>query len=80
MQIKPAALSLIHPYANSFISRSSNITTIPELFDEKYLAYEYHDLIKACSEIHVTILDEDAEQIEWGLVSFIIELEGLVHM
>ena len=63
-KVKPAALSLVHPYANSFISRSSNIATIPELFDEKYLAYEYHDLIKACSGIHIKISDEEAKQIE----------------
>eukprot|EP00794_Sanderia_malayensis_P002558 gene2558-2954_t len=29
-----------------------------------YLDYEYHDLIKACSDIHITISDEDAKQIE----------------
>eukprot|EP00794_Sanderia_malayensis_P010417 gene10417-11507_t len=63
-KVKPAALSLVHPYANSFISRSSNIATIPDLFDKKYLDYEYHDLIKACSDIHITISDEDAKQIE----------------
>eukprot|EP00795_Rhopilema_esculentum_P010365 gene10365-19066_t len=59
---KPAALSLVHPYANSFISNSSGIATIAELFDEKYLSY--HDLIQACSDIHVTTSREDAKQIE----------------
>eukprot|EP00795_Rhopilema_esculentum_P001003 gene1003-10782_t len=63
-KVKPAALSLVHPYANSFISNSSGIATIAELFDEKYLSYQYHDLIQACSDIHVTISSEDAKQIE----------------
>eukprot|EP00112_Aurelia_sp_Birch-Aquarium-sp1_P007230 Seg1787.7 transcript_id=Seg1787.7/GoldUCD/mRNA.D3Y31 product="hypothetical protein" protein_id=Seg1787.7/GoldUCD/D3Y31 len=63
-KVKPAARSLVHPYANSFISRSSSIAKILELFDEKYLVYQYHDLIKACSDIHVTISGEDAKQIE----------------
>ncbi len=35
-KVKPGALSLVYPYANSFISRSSSIATISELFDEKY--------------------------------------------
>ena len=46
---KPVTLSLIHPFSESFVSRSRNIPTIRDLFDKKYLDLEYHDLLEACS-------------------------------
>ena len=61
---KPVVLSIIHPYSKMFVPRSSNIQVIPDLFDKKYLDMEYHELLKACSEIKLEISKEDLQIIE----------------
>ena len=45
---KATALSLIYPFSDAFVSKSRNVPTISDLFDKKYLDFEYHDLVKAC--------------------------------
>ena len=61
---KAVALSLIHPFFDSFVSKSRDISTISDLFDKKYLDLEYHDLLKACSNINIQITDEEIKIIE----------------
>jgi len=61
---KPVTLSLIHPFSESFVSRSRNIPTIPDLFDKKYLDLEYHDLLEACSNGNIEITAEERKIIE----------------
>ncbi len=56
--MKSGALSLVHPYADSFISKSNKIKTVTDLFDEKYLNYDYQN------EISLSISDAEAKQIE----------------
>lgn len=50
---KPVSLSLIHPFSETFVLKSRNIPTIPDLFDKKYLDLEYHDLLEACSNVNI---------------------------
>ena len=61
---KPVTLSLIHPFSDSFVSKSRNIPTIPDLFDKKYLDFEYHDLLEACSNVNIQITAEEMKLIE----------------
>ena len=61
---KPVTLSLIHPFFESFVSKSRNIPTIPDLFDKKYLDLEYHALLEACSNVNVQITAEERKLIE----------------
>ncbi|CAH3031325.1 unnamed protein product, partial [Pocillopora meandrina] len=44
---KPIALSLIPEYADSYILKSRCVPTISDLFDKKYLALSYPELLKA---------------------------------
>ena len=62
--IKPVALSLVRPYAESFIRKSRDIPAIPELFDKKYLDYSYPDLLHECSAVTVQLSDANIQQIE----------------
>ena len=61
---KAAALSLIHPFSDAFVSKSRNVPTISDLFDKKYVDFEYHDLLKACEKISPKITDEEVRLIE----------------
>ena len=61
---KAAALSLIHPFSDAFVSKSRNVPTISDLFDKKYLDFEYHDLLKACEKNSPKITDEEVRLIE----------------
>ena len=63
-KVKPVALSLVKPYAEDFISKSRDIPTISDLFNEKYLTLEYHDLLKACTDIKVEITEKEIKLIE----------------
>ena len=61
---KAAALSLIHPFSDAFVSKRRNVPTIADLFDKKYLDFGYHDLLKACEKISPKITDEEVRLIE----------------
>ena len=50
-KIKPVALSLIKPYSDQFVSESSSILTIPDLFDNDNLNLSYTDLLKKCFDV-----------------------------
>ena len=41
-----AALCLIHPFSDAFVSKGRNVPTISDLFDKKYVDFEYHDLLR----------------------------------
>lgn len=63
-KVKPVALSLVQPYAKEFVAKSRDIPTISDLFSESYLEFEYHDLLKVCSSVEISITDEDVQKIE----------------
>ena len=44
------SLSLIHPFSETFLSKSRNISAISDLFDKKYSELEYQDLFEVCSK------------------------------
>ena len=46
---KPEALSLVHPYSESFVLESRDLPRVTDFYDNKYLDLEYHELIKECS-------------------------------
>ena len=63
-KIKPVALSLVNLYAKDFILKSRDIPTVSDLFDKKYLTFEYHELLKACTDISINISERDIKLIE----------------
>ena len=63
-KIKPVALSLVNPYAEDFILKRRDIPTVSDLFDKKYLAFEYHELLKACTDISINISETDIKLTE----------------
>ena len=63
-KIKPVCLSLIHPFADSFISSTRNIKAVTDLFDPKYLKLSYTDLLKECNKVQLNPSDEDIKSIE----------------
>ena len=80
------SLSLIYPYSDTFVSKSRNIASIPDLFEKEYL--EYHDLLEACSNVNIQITAEERKHIQEDtrteinhkvLVSVVTELVKLGH-
>ena len=61
---KPVSLSLIHPFSETFVSKSRNIPTVSDLFHKKFLDLEYHDLLEACSNVNIQITVEERKLIE----------------
>ena len=61
---KPAALSLVHPYSESLVIKSRDLPRTTDLYDNKYLDLEYHELIKECSQVTLNISDVDIKLIE----------------
>ena len=61
---KPAALSLVHPYSEPFVLKSRDFPRITDLYDNKYLDLEYHELIKECSQVTLNISDVNIKLIE----------------
>ena len=58
------ALSLVKPYSDQFVSESSSIKTIPDLFDNDNLNLPYTDLLKKCFYVEICLSSEDISQIE----------------
>ena len=63
-KIKPATLSLVHPYSEDFVLKSRTVKTIPDLIDEEYTDIPFNELIKACNQVEVSMTDEDIKIIE----------------
>lgn len=61
---KPAILSLISLYADSFILKSRRISTLSDLFDPENLKLNYVDLLTECSEIDISLSESEIETIE----------------
>ena len=63
-KIKPVTLSLIKPYSDQFVSESSSILTISDLFDNDNLNLSYTDLLKKCFDVEISLSSEDISRIE----------------
>ena len=62
--VKPAILSLIAPYSDQFVLKSRRIPTLSDLYDPANLKLSYPELLKKCSEIDVSLSDDELEVIE----------------
>lgn len=63
-KFKPIALSLVAPFAESFVLKSREIPTIQDLSDPKYQDLEYPELLQVCFEIEIRLSEEQRLQIE----------------
>ena len=83
-KFKPIALSLVAPFAQSFVQKSREIRTVNDLSDPKYQDLDYPKLLEVCSEQEIRLSDNEITQIEKklepnhrGLTFSNTELEGL---
>ena len=63
-KFKPIALSLVPPFAESFVLKSPEISTIQDLSDPKYQDLEYPELLQVCLEKEIELSEEQRLQIE----------------
>ncbi|KXJ23861.1 Chromatin modification-related protein YNG2 [Exaiptasia diaphana] len=61
---KTAILSLVPPYADSFVLKSRRIPALTDLFDPENMKLNYVDLLAKCSEINITLSDSELHLIE----------------
>jgi len=61
---KPVVLSVVEDFSESYVLASRKISTVPDLFDSKYLSMSYPELIEACMKIELKVSKEDILQIE----------------
>ena len=63
-QTKPVLLSLVPPYADSYVLPSRKIPTIMDLFDKNNLELPYNELLKICQSINIEITEEQIDQVQ----------------
>ena len=63
-KFKPIALSLVTPFADSFVLKSREIPTVQDLSDPKYQDLEYLELLQVCFEKEIELSEEQRLQIE----------------
>ena len=63
-QTKPVVLSLVPPYADSYVLPSRKIPTIMDLFDKNNLELPYNELIKICQSTNIEISEEQIDQVQ----------------
>lgn len=68
-KFKPVALSLVDPYAESFVLKSRTIPTILDLSEPNYQDLEYPELLQVCSEKQIDLSEEEIMQIEKDTIS-----------
>lgn len=64
---KPAILSIIDPYSDSYIPKVAQPSfpkPLQQLYDDKYLTYGFIELLSACEEIEISLTDEMATSVE----------------
>ena len=61
---RPVILSLVPPYADSFVLKSRQIPTLSDMFDPGHVKLNYVDLLTKCSEIDITLSDSDIQLVE----------------
>jgi len=64
---RPAILSLVDPYSDNYVPKSSQ-SVFPKplnfLHDESYVQLEYHDLLQVCESISLEITAEMSQLVE----------------
>ena len=61
---KPVVLSLVPPYADSYVLPSRKIPTVMNLFDQKNLVLPYNELLKICQSTNIEITKEQIDQVQ----------------
>ena len=49
---KLVASSLIHPYCETFVTKSRTVETVPNLYHKKYLNIQHNELLEACAKVN----------------------------
>ena len=63
-QSKPVCLSLVQPYSTNFISKTRGIKPVRDLFDPKYLDFNYAEILKECHKVELNISNTEIRLIE----------------
>ena len=66
---KPIALSLVSPFADSYVLKSRTLPTINGLFDKKYLDLTYPELLSVCNKTEIEISKEQITQVETDTIT-----------
>ena len=62
-------LSLIPPYAYSYVLLSRKIPSVMDLFDKNNLELPYNELIKLCQSTNIDITEEQIAQVQKDTIS-----------
>ena len=66
---KPVVLSLVPPYAQSYVLPSRNISTVMDLFKKENLELSYNELLKLCQSTSIDITKEKIDQVQKDTIS-----------
>ena len=66
---KPVVLSLVPPYAQSYVLPSRNISTVMDMFKKENLELSYNELFKLCQSTSIEITKEKIDQVQKDTIS-----------
>ncbi|XP_068691131.1 uncharacterized protein [Montipora foliosa] len=66
---KPVVLSLVPPYAQSYVLPSRNISTVMDMFKKKNFELSYNELLKLCQSTSIEIRKEKIDQVQKDTIS-----------
>ena len=66
---KPVVLSLVPPYAKSYVLPSRNISTVMDMFKKENLELSYNELFKLCQSTSIEITKEKIDQVQKDTIS-----------
>ena len=66
---KPVVLSLVPPYAQSYVLPSRNISTVMDMFKKENLELSYNELLKLCQSTSIEITKEKIDQVQKDTIS-----------
>ena len=66
---KPVVLSLVPPYAQSYVLPSRHIFTVMDMFKKENLELSYNELLKLCQSTSIEITKEKIDQVQKDTIS-----------
>lgn len=63
-QTKPVVLSLVPPYADSYVLPSQKILSVMDLFNKNNMELPYNELLKICQSTNIEISEEQIDQVQ----------------
>lgn len=66
---KHVVMSLITPYAESYVLSSQKIPTLMDLFKKENLELPYNELLHFCQSIHTEVTKEQIDQVQKDTIS-----------